>query len=154
MLDWFRLKFVFLARVAALLCLIGICVLSLVPGDDVPLENVSDKYRHAFAYGTLALLIGCAFLNLRWWTVPLAFAIATSMGVGMELVQPFFGRSRDGYDALANAGGASVGCVVLIALASVYLRLRRDERIASFSGRREPLAYRSPAIGGGRSHVS
>ncbi|RZM08825.1 MAG: hypothetical protein EOP68_10780 [Sphingomonas sp.] len=138
MLDLFRRKFVFLSRVAALLYAIAICVLSLIPGHDVPIEQVSDKYRHGMAYGVFALVLGCSFLNLRWWTVPLAFVVAVTVGIGMEFVQPYFGRSRDPYDALANAIGAAIGCVVLIGLASVYLRLRRTERIRSFSGRPEP----------------
>ena len=138
MLDLFRRKFVFLSRVAALLYTIAICVLSLIPGRDVPMENVSDKYRHAAAYGVFALVLGCSFLNLRWWTVPLAFVVAVTFGIAMEFVQPYFGRTKDPYDALANAIGAAIGCAVLIALASVYLRLRRGDRIKSFSGRAEP----------------
>lgn len=135
MLDLFRRKFVFLARVASLLYAIAICVLSLIPNRDVPLEEVSDKYRHAVAYGTFAVLLGCSFLNLRWWTVPLAFVVAMTVGVAMELVQPYFARSCDPMDALANAIGAAIGCVVLCGLASIYLRLRRADRIRSFSGR-------------------
>jgi VanZ family protein len=133
MFDWFRRKFVFLSRVAALLCVIGICTLSLIPGRDVPMNDVSDKYRHGFAYGVFAVLVGCSFLNLRWWTVPLAFAIVTSIGVGIEFVQPYFDRSFDLRDALANAIGATIGCAVLVAFAGVYLKLRRDERLPSFS---------------------
>jgi VanZ family protein len=138
MLDLFRRKFVFLSRVAALLYTIAICVMSLMPPGDVPLERINDKYRHALAYGLFAVLLGCSFLNLRWRTVPMAFVVATLFGVGMEFVQPFFGRTRDVMDAVANATGAAVGCVILIGLASVYLKLRREERIRSFSGRPEP----------------
>lgn len=137
MLDLFRRKFVFLSRVAALLYTIAICVLSLIPGRDVPMESVSDKYRHGMAYGVFALVLGCSFLNLRWWTVPLAFVVAVTVGIGMEFIQPYFDRTFDLGDALANAIGAAIGCVVLVGLAYVYLKLRKADRIRSFSGRPE-----------------
>jgi VanZ family protein len=93
----------------------AICVLSLIPGSDVPLDNVSDKYRHAAAYAVFALLLSCSFLKLRWRAVPVAFALATVMGILMELIQPSFGRSRDAMDALANSIGAAIGCAVVLA---------------------------------------
>lgn len=139
MLDWFRRKFVFLSRVAALLCLIGICVLSLCPGQDVPLENLSDKWRHGFAYFVFAVLLGCAFLNLRWWTVPMSFAVTTLIGLAIEFIQPSFHRDKDMMDAVADGIGAGLGCVVLFAMAAVYLNLRKRDRIKSFNGRPEPI---------------
>lgn len=107
-------RLIFLARVAALLYTILICVLSLIPGKGVPLDHVSDKWRHGVAYGVFALLLGGSFLRLRLWTVPLAFTLASLMGVAMELLQPSFGRSRDPYDALANSIGAATGCALLV----------------------------------------
>src|SRR3712207_4202712 len=93
---------IFLARVTTLLYTILICVLSLMPAHGVPLASVSDKWRHGAAYGVFAVLLGCSFLRLRLWTVPLAFAVASMTGIAMEILQPSFGRSRDPYDALAN----------------------------------------------------
>lgn len=106
-------RLTFFARVLTLLYTILICVLSLIPGRDVPLNNISDKYRHAAAYAVFAVLLGCSFVKLRYWTIPLAFAIASLMGIGMEFTQPYFGRTRDVYDAIANSIGAGIGCVVV-----------------------------------------
>lgn len=104
------------AHVLTVLYAIAIVVFSLLPKGDVPLENVSDKYRHAAAYAVFALLLSCSFLKLRWWAVPAAFVLATATGILMELIQPSFGRSRDAMDALANAIGAAIGCVAVLAI--------------------------------------
>ena len=109
-------RLTFFARVLTLLYTIAICMLSLMPSRDLPLNNVSDKYRHAAAYAVFAVLLGCSFVKLRYWTLPLAFSIATLMGVGMEFTQPYFGRSRDVYDALANSIGAALGCGIVCLL--------------------------------------
>jgi VanZ family protein len=106
-------RLTFFARVLTLLYTIAICYLSLIPSRDLPLNNVSDKYRHAAAYAVFAVLLGCSFVRLRYWTVPLAFSIASLMGIGMEYTQPYFGRSRDVYDAMANSIGAGLGCVLV-----------------------------------------
>lgn len=107
---------IFFARVTTLLYTIAICVLSLMPGRDVPLQGVSDKYRHAAAYAVFALLLACSFLKGRFWSAAWAFTIATLMGIGMEYLQPHFGRTGDSADALANAIGASLGCVLFSTL--------------------------------------
>jgi VanZ family protein len=107
---------IFLARVATLLYTIAICVLSLMPGKDVPLGSVSDKYRHALAYGLFAVLLGLSFLKGRYWAAAWAFTIASLVGIGMEILQPYFGRSQDVGDALANSIGATLGCVVFVSL--------------------------------------
>jgi VanZ family protein len=104
---------VILGRICTPLYTMAIVVLSLIPGNDVPLESISDKYRHAAAYGVFAILLSCSFLKLRWWAVPVAFALATVMGILMELVQPSFGRTRDLFDAIANSTGAAIGCVAI-----------------------------------------
>ena len=101
------------ARVLTLLYTIAICYLSLIPSRDLPLNNVSDKYRHAAAYAVFAVLLGCSFVRLRYWTIPLAFSVASLMGIGMEYTQPYFGRSWDLRDAMANSIGAALGCLVV-----------------------------------------
>ena len=59
--------------------------------------------------------------------VALAFVVASVVGVGMELTQPYFGRSNDLYDALANSIGAGIGCGVLLI---VLLAVPRREAFA------------------------
>lgn len=112
----FQSVLLLIGRVCTPLYTMAIVVLSLIPGQDVPLENISDKYRHAAAYGVFAVLLSCAFLKLRWWAIPVAFVIATVVGILMEFIQPSFGRTKDPYDALANAIGAGIGCVIMVVL--------------------------------------
>ena len=114
-----------IARGLTLLYTLLIIALSLMPGQDVPLGNISDKYRHAAAYGVFAVLIGCSFLHLRWRSVIFAFVFASLFGVMIEIIQPTFHRTRDVYDALANAIGASIGCAAL-ACAVIALQMTRS----------------------------
>lgn len=115
-------RLTFLCRCLTLIYIILICVLSLIPGSDVPLENISDKYRHAAAYCVFAVLVGCSFLKWRYWTMLIAFVAASGVGIAMEIVQPYFHRSRDIGDAIANSTGAALGCVGVFALLFVLDR--------------------------------
>lgn len=108
--HWLRL----LARGATVLYAVAVIVLSLMPGKDVPLDSISDKYRHAAAYGVLAMLVSASFLGARWWTTLLAFLVVSGFGLTIEFVQPSFHRSFDYGDALANSIGAALGCGLLI----------------------------------------
>lgn len=113
----------FFARFATALYAVAICVLSLIPGRNVPMEGINDKYRHAAAYAGFAVLVGMSVFHLRWRAIPTAFVIATLVGIAMEIVQPYFQRSRDLYDALANSLGAFAGC--LIVGFAIFLRYRQ-----------------------------
>lgn len=119
--TWLR----WLARGATVLYAIAVIVLSLIPGKDVPMGDISDKYRHAAAYGVLAMLASASFLGPRWWPIAMAFIVVSGFGLTIEYIQPSFHRSFDYGDALANSIGAAVGCGLLI-----ILRLLTPRRVA------------------------
>lgn len=116
-------RYLWAARAATVFYLAAIFVLSLIPGDEVPLENVSDKYRHAAAYAGFAVLLGCSVMHWRWASLPFAFLMASGVGVLVEVIQPHFHRTRDPMDALANSIGAAIGC--LLVGSAIYLRSRQ-----------------------------
>lgn len=86
---------------------------SLTPTLLVPQVVGYDKARHFLGYGAIALPI--ALVRPRRWGWMLLGILAWSIGI--ELVQPLVGRSRDIDDFLANTAGAS-----LAVLASLLLR--------------------------------
>lgn len=114
-----------MARGATVLYAIAVIVLSLMPGNDVPLGNVSDKYRHAAAYAVLAVLLSVSFLGPRLRATLLAFLAVAAFGFAIEFIQPSFNRSFDLYDELANSIGAAIGCGLLLMLR--YFTTRRPE---------------------------
>lgn len=79
-----------------------------------------DLYVHAAAYG----VVGALAVVTRWFGFPgtaRAWALATiagaALGAADELTQPWFSRSADWSDWLADAAGASVGAAAMSALA-------------------------------------
>lgn len=104
---------IILARSATLLYALAVVVLSLIPGKDVPMNAVSDKFKHAAAYGVFAVLVNVSFFRPRWWPTLLTFFVVTTIGLSIEFIQPYFHRSREALDALANAIGAALGCGLL-----------------------------------------
>jgi VanZ family protein len=105
----------------AALWAIGILVLTLMPGNDVPAwpwaEKVQlDKWVHAFLFGVQGVLLAMALLHLRpeghrngllvWATV-----LAIAYGALVEVLQSVMGDGRTGdvLDLLADAVGALLG---------------------------------------------
>jgi VanZ family protein len=108
--TWLR----YLARGATALYALAVIVLSLMPGKNVPMGDVSDKYRHAAAYAVFALLLSVSFLGPRLGKIAIVFLVVSAFGLTIEYVQPSFQRSFDYGDALANSIGAAVGCCLLL----------------------------------------
>ena len=138
-------RFTWTARGLTLAYMGLICVLSFMPGNDVPLGNVSDKYRHTAAYGLFAVLIGCSFVRLQLRSAIVAFLFASLFGVGVEFIQPTFHRTRDAYDALANAigaalGGLAVATLVLAVRCCMTTRVNPSESDEGGDGNVAPLA--------------
>lgn len=106
------------AKYLAIFWTIGIFVACLWPGKELPKTDVpfADKWTHFILFGGFALLWLRAYprgAKLSWlFTMAL---ITASVGILVELLQGWFpslGRSRDIYDALADAIGGILGCVV------------------------------------------
>jgi VanZ family protein len=77
----------------------------------------SDKTHHAVSFGALMLLAAAAYPRAR----ALAIALALSgVGAAIELIQPWFGRSNDLWDWVADTTGIAVVLLVVLALRRVW----------------------------------
>ena len=105
-----------------------ILLVCLMPGDNLPSSSFlsfkgSDKLIHTTLYLVLIILVGKGLLKYfnssysRNRIIVIAFLYCLFLGVGIEFIQSVFvaGRGGDVLDVLANAAGASIGVVVLIA---------------------------------------
>ncbi|MFC5972331.1 VanZ family protein [Halomarina salina] len=82
-----------------------------------------DKWVHATAYATLAVLGAAAFVGASpdrtrdWWTLALVVLGVAAFGAGVEVVQSALpARSFDLLDMAANATGALLGVGLWLAL--------------------------------------
>ena len=79
--------------------------------------KVSDKWLHFLAYLNLVFLLWFSIHpdeKVRWrsraaWLI---FLAVVAYGGIDELTQPYFGRTKDLMDFLANAGGVAAGLVI------------------------------------------
>ncbi|MFT5466869.1 MAG: VanZ family protein [Verrucomicrobiales bacterium] len=100
---FFRLGFLAALAVTTVLC--------LRPSDWNPPPGVSDKVKHALAYGTITALALLGFRKRGAW-LPLVLVI-TIWGVAVEFIQPHFGRSFELLDMAANTLGVAFSAVLL-----------------------------------------
>ena len=105
-----------------------ILTVCLMPGDNLPESSFlsfrgADKLIHTSLYLVLMVLVGRGLAKYfsssysRSRIIVIAFLYCLFLGVGIEFIQSVFvaGRSGDVLDVLANAAGASIGVVVIIA---------------------------------------
>jgi VanZ family protein len=116
-----------LALAGAVICAVVIAVLSLLPGNDLPTENLNDKLNHFIAYGVLMALV---ILARGQMALIGAMALTSVYGLALEGLQGImpYGRSASWLDALANAGGVLIGAVLGTGTALLLDRLRRLDR--------------------------
>ncbi len=81
---------------------------SLVPAEEAPGADVSDKLRHFVAYAALAIPVSIWLGPHRWLAT---IALVSLVGAGAEVAQALAptGREASFADAFANAGGAVLG---------------------------------------------
>lgn len=82
----------------------AIAVGTLLPSDAEPGFSGRDKLAHLGAFALLVLPAAVGAPRL----LPVIAAWAILFGGAIELVQPWVGRSREGMDWLADAGGVGV----------------------------------------------
>lgn len=99
-----------LALVATFIVIIAIGILSLLPGSDLPSQNLNDKLNHFIAYGVLSFL---AILGRHKVAFVWVILGAIGYGVALEVLQGVmpYGRSASTLDALANTGGVLCGTI-------------------------------------------
>jgi len=113
-----------LAFFGALACALVIAVLSLLPGSDLPAQNLNDKLNHFIAYGALtgAAVVGRGRKSLLWVAVSV-----TAYGLALEVLQGImpYGRSASWLDAVANTGGVLIGVGLGLCLQVLLGQLRK-----------------------------
>lgn len=82
----------------------------------------SDKLHHAMTFGALALLAAGAYSRVRLF--PLGAALS-GLGAFIEIAQPFFGRSDDVLDWIADTIGIAVA-LALVWTGRTLLSRRRN----------------------------
>ena len=83
-----------------------ICWLTLTP-QSLPKSShyQLDKVAHFIAFAALILPTAVLRPAFLWWCLPLA----AGLGIGIEVIQPYFGRSKDWMDAVADLFGLTTG---------------------------------------------
>jgi hypothetical protein len=97
---------------------IALAILAHIPIPELVYRaNVSDKWLHFLAYLNLIFLTWFSihpddkvlWRNKTMWLIFLAVVVYGGID---EFIQPYFGRTRDLTDFLANAGGIAAGLVI------------------------------------------
>ena len=110
-----------LALILTLMVALATALATLTPPAAMPRIDGSDKLYHFLAFAALALPV--ASLIPRW--TPVAALILAGYGWLIEMLQPYFGRSRDLDDQIANMSGILGGALIGLALYILFLRPRR-----------------------------
>ena len=99
-----------LCRIGFAACILIVCVLSLLPGDDLPDVAFSDKVHHLVAYCAIALsgLLGYRGLRASIWVIAGSIALGGALEIGQMFVP---GRSPDILDFLVNIVGVVTGLI-------------------------------------------
>ncbi len=107
-------------KLAAVILLLAITVLSLIPAEPKAGVSVIDKVQHLIAYGALTFSLLRAFTASLVWRVVVG---AVLFGVAIEFAQEWLTTTRqlDPLDMVANTLG-----VMLAVLLSTYCRFCRD----------------------------
>lgn len=106
-------------RLVALLLALLLLYLLLSPRLPREAQEVPDYWAHMGAFGLWVWIFWALRPGLPAW---MFVASAIALGVAVELIQPFVGRSSSLRDALANAAGA------LLAGGLIVLRRRMRQR--------------------------
>ena len=102
------MRWVSIGATCAIAALIAYLTLTPHPHTSVDRFFAIDKLYHFVAFAALMLPSGA--LSVRKWAA--ALLAASLYGGGIELVQPFFGRSASVLDFVADCAGAVCGLVV------------------------------------------
>ena len=111
-----------LCRAGFAISILAICVLSLLPEDELPDVSLSDKIGHFIAYGMIVTLGLIGYRGLAAATAVIVGAIA--LGGLLEIGQLFVpGRSADLLDFVANCIGVVAGVLLARLILTIWGRL-------------------------------
>jgi VanZ family protein len=94
-----------------------LATITVVAGSLAPASTASgmtfgaDKLLHAAGYGAIAFFVAGARSARTIRQLAVVVVAVTLLGAGVELVQPFVGRTGSALDAFANLVGAWSGAV-------------------------------------------
>lgn len=116
-------RYPFLFAVVATFAIAGvIAILTLMPASDLPRRVPgTDKLHHFLAFAALVFPALAVRPSAARWILPLAIAY----GGLIELIQPYFGRSAEWGDFVADALGAFAGALAGLAAHRLWLRRKR-----------------------------
>ena len=107
----------FLGRTGLIAGSLVIIAVSVLPGDELPSTDLSDKLLHTLAY---AILMACVTVGFRAKSWPRLGLLLVALGAALEVAQGFVpGRTASLLDGLSNA----LGVVVVLMAASLFARL-------------------------------
>ncbi len=108
-----------LCRIGFAVSILAVLVLSLLPDDDLPVVELSDKVRHFIAYAEIA-----AIGLLAYAAAPvLVIAGVVALGAGIEIAQLYVpGRSSDIADFMVNCLGVLAGIVLARVISALWPR--------------------------------
>jgi len=92
-----------------ILMILGVIVLSLMPGPPIPDVLTVGKFDHGFAYFCLAAMAVQLYAKRNDWLV--AAAAMTALGIALEFAQGYLTNYRDmsAYDGMIDAVGVAIG---------------------------------------------
>ncbi len=86
--------------------------LLLIPGAMALMPNIDDKILHMIGFSVMAFLAINALNKPSLGLGLVVMLSGTVFGGSTELLQGMIGRTLNPYDALANAVGMAIGCIV------------------------------------------
>jgi len=104
----------------------GLSLMSLPPMPPIEFDFM-DKVEHCIAYlvlGALGTMFFARHNRPRVRAAALSVVVGLALGVGIELLQPLVGRSRELADALVNLAGLIAGSSLFLLFSSRRAKTR------------------------------
>lgn len=114
--------------ISSVLCVVLILIFSLTAFSGPQSIKISDKSGHYIAYVALGFTLFFAFvqdgsISSNKKSYILSFVIGMSLGVLVEIIQPFAGRSREAADAVADVLGLLTGEAIATVVLCIFVRI-------------------------------
>jgi len=114
-----------------------ICILCLLPGDQLPKDPIqnADKIYHAGAFGLLSFLFALgfakqfSFTSIRKYAIPVSIILSAALGGLIEVLQHHFVKNRfgDWMDFGFDVAGSLIGAIIVWIL-TLYLNKKAENQ--------------------------